>query len=111
MYKFSWIDDEYLGGNMIAVYGQLDTGDYFYTNDSVDGVWFLDANPKEMMDYWEDDYWYTWLEDHAINVISNRKYYNFWIDLFKHCKRTGYRLDGYSDLDYAIAAFKEERDA
>lgn len=107
MYKFNWIEDEYLGGNMIAVYGQLSNGDYFYTNDSVDGVWFLDADPKEMLDYWEDDYWYDWLESHEVGGIDRKEYFKFWIDMFKYCKKTGYQLADYTDLDYAIAEFKK----
>ena len=107
MYQFNWIEDECLGGNMIAVYGQLSNGDYFYTNDSVDGVWFLDADPKEMLDYWEDDYWYDWLEEHEVSGIDRKEYYKFWIDLFKYCKKTGYMLYSYEDLDYAITEFKK----
>lgn len=104
-YQFKWIDDIYLGGNMIGVYGQLANGDYFYTNDSVDGVWFLNANPAEMLEYWTDDYWYDWLKEHEVSGLDGKEFYKFWIDLFKYCKKTGFELSTYEDLDYAIKEF------
>lgn len=104
-YQFKWIDDTYLGGNMIGVYGQLANGDYFYTNDSIDGVWFLNANPAEMLEYWTDDYWYDWLKEHEVGGLDGKEFYKFWIDLFKYCKKTGFELSTYEDLDYAIKEF------
>lgn len=108
MYNFRWIEDEYLGGNMIAVYGQLSNGDYFYANDSSDGVWLLNADPKEMITTIEDAYWYDWLEEHEVDIIdSDQEYYKFWISIFRYCKKTGYQLYTYEDLDYAISEFKK----
>lgn len=105
-YQFKWIEDEYLGGNMIAVYGQLTNGGYFYTNDSNEYVWFLNADPKEMVDTVEDDYWYDWLEEYEVDGISDQEYYKFWISIFRYCQKTGYQLYTYEDLDYAISEFK-----
>lgn len=104
-YQFKWIADTYLGGNMIGVYGQLANGDYFYTNDSIDGVWFLNANPTEMLEYWTDDYWYDWLKEHEVRGLDGKEFYKFWIDVFKYCKKTGFELSTYEDLDYAIEEF------
>lgn len=105
-YKFQWIQDEYLGGNAIAVYGQLTDGVYFYTNDASEGVWFLDADPSEMLTYWEDDYWYNWLKEHELGSADNREYYRFWIDLFNYCKENGIQLSTYDDYDATIEEFK-----
>ena len=79
--------------------------DYFYTNDSIDGVWFLNANPAEMLEYWTDDYWYDWLKEHEVGSLDGKEFYKFWIDLFKYCKKTGFELSTYEDLDYAIEEF------
>ena len=106
-YNFSWLEDEYLGGNAIAVYGQLTNGNYFYTNDFIDGVWFLDSNPEEMLNYWEDNYWYDWLEDHEVGAADDREYYRFWIDMFRYCIENSIKLITYDDLDYAISEFKQ----
>lgn len=105
-YQFQWIQDEYLGGNAIAVYGQLTDGTFFYTNDMIDGVWFLDADPSEMLTYWEDDYWYNWLKEHELSGADGQEYYRFWIDLFNYCKENGIQLSTYDDYDATIEEFK-----
>ena len=106
-YEFAWLEDEYLGGNIVAIYGQLADGTYFYATDADEGVWILNSNPTEMLEYWEDDYWYTWLEDHEIYIINGSDDYRFWIAAFKYCKSTGNSIYTYGNLDAAIREFKQ----
>ncbi len=91
------INDEYLGGNMLAVYGQLANGTYFYGTDADYFMWIVDADPKVIFDM-EDDDWFDWLDEHSVKDISEDDATKLWIKLFQYCKKNNIQLSGY-DID------------
>ena len=106
--KFKWIEDEYLGGNMLGVYGQLADGTYFYGDDGDCFVWFLDTDPREMFKLEYSSDWNDWLADHDIGDTHTEKDgYQFWIALFRYCKKNNIKLYNYVDYDAAIQELKE----
>lgn len=86
-YQIQWVKSEYLGGNMVGAYGQLADGTYFYGNDADCYVWFVDADPTEMLQMRYGDEMNEWLAAHDIGDGHTEKDgYRFWIDLLNYCK-------------------------
>ena len=112
-WNFKWVDDEYTGGNIINVYGQLTNGDYFHASDANYDAFILDSDPMvkhngEDYDgtFYGDDY--NWLVEHSTVQLSDEDMVRFWIALFNYCKKNKIELDTYDNYDEAIKALKAE---
>lgn len=109
-YQFQWVEDDYTGGNIIVVYGQLANGNYFSASDANYDAYILDSDPRVEHNgeldgaVVGDDY--GWLEEHSVVELSEDEQIKFWIALLNYCKKNNIKLYTYADYDAAIKELK-----
>ena len=109
-YNFKWIEDDYTGGNIIVVYGQLANGNYFSVSDANYDAYILDSDPRVEHNgeldgtVVGDDY--GWLKEHSVVTLSEEEQILFWISLLQYCKKNNIELYTYADYDAAINELK-----
>ena len=110
-YQFKWIEDDYTGGNIIVVYGQLANGNYFSASDANYDAYILDSDPRVAHNgeldgsVVGDDY--GWLEEHSVVKLSEEEQLIFWIALLKYCKKNNIALYTYDDYDAALHTLRD----
>ena len=105
-YNFKWVEDDYTGGNIIVVYGQLADGNYFSASDANYDAYILDSDPRVEHNgeldgtVVGDDY--GWLKEHSVVELSEEEQLKFWIALLKYCKKNNIALYTYDDYDATL---------
>lgn len=105
-YNFKWVEDDYTGGNIVVVYGQLANGNYFSASDADYTAYILDSDPRVEHNgeldgsVVGDDY--GWLKEHSVVELSEEEQLKFWIALLKYCKKNNIALYTYDDYDAAL---------